>query len=541
MKLKGLKRTFSTSVLFAAGCGIIPWLVAAAAPPSTVRTVLPTEISEPLTNPYMGWGTWVGPRGFGNNEKVYSVEDNTRGFGDDAPLFSWVLVDWDWASLEPQEGHFNWKDFDGVLSYWSGFNKQFVVRFWVTDDAGWNGRPGARVLPEWIWAKGMRYHDYTGNGGVKQRELDYADPSYDKIYLPALKSFLTAFAARYDKPGTPIIFLQVMGYGHWADWATWYSHYRFQSLEAKHALLAKIMSTYLEVFKNMQLFEFAGADWNGNEMASLEEHMFNKALDVAVSHGFGLIWTGFIDGIRGWDGALKEKYWRQNPIIAEGNWNYDDMMDQRTHGTLDENLELMCEWHANFAHFYFVPDTYKRAIKADRAFFERGLRAGGLGYRLVPTSMSWREELPAGDLLVVRQTWVNRGVGRLYVKHPLKLYLTDAQGAEKFSEVATAFDETRWLKGETHDVISVFHLPKELPAGLYDVRIALVDGRSPLPIRSASMPQPYDVGVKFVDGSGNPRIKLAIQGVDSEGRYRIGTIRILAAEGAAACDKAYCP
>ncbi len=311
-----LVRTFTALTLW---CVSISLLVSAAEVRPVMKTVVPTEIEDPLPNPYMGWGIWAGPRGFGNNEKVYTLEQNTNGFGDDAPPFNWVLIDWDWASLEPKEGQFYWNDFDAVINYWAARHKQFVLRFWVTDDAGWSGRPGVPVLPDWIWMKGMRYREYTGNGGVKQRELDYAAPSYEKTYLPVLRKFLTAFAERYDKPDTPFIFLQVMGYGHWAD-------------------------------------------WDGNQMRSLEEHMYTKALDVAASNGFGLIWTGFIDGLRGWDGALMKKYWPQNPIIAEGNWNYDDMADQRTHGTLDENLDLMRHWHSNFAHFYLVVETYRRAM-----------------------------------------------------------------------------------------------------------------------------------------------------------------------------------
>ena len=180
------------------------------------KTVVPTEIGAALPNPYMGWGIWAGRRQFGYNEKSFTIQDDTTGFGDDAPLFNWVLIDWDWASIEPEEGKFNWNEFDTVVNYSAARNKQFMVRFWVTDDAGWNGHPGAPVLPEWMWKKGMKYNEYVGNGSVKQKELVYADPSYQSIYLPALKKFLTAFAEKYDEPGTPVILLQVMGYGHWA-------------------------------------------------------------------------------------------------------------------------------------------------------------------------------------------------------------------------------------------------------------------------------------------------------------------------------------
>jgi hypothetical protein len=478
----------------------------------TEVTVVPTETNAVLVNPYAGWGIWAGPRDW--EFKDFSVADNTTAFPDDAPLFSWLMLDWNWSDLEPREGEINWKDFDTVVQYWVARHKQMVVRLWVTDDAGWNGDPGTNPIPDWLWKKGVHHREYKGNGGAVKWEPDYADPTYQEIYLPALQKLIRSFAERYDKPGTPVVFLQVMGYGHWADWGSF--SYRFPSQQAKHDLLAKIMDMYIHSIKHIQLFEFAGADWDG-QLSNLEERMYGKALDVAVNHDFGLIWTGFIDGLYGWDRDEMEQYWHNLPIIAEDNWDYLEIKDQHIHGTLDENLDVMLDYRANLAHYYVRSTTYQRAMHDDRSNIERGLKSGGLGYRLVPTSLSWRGELPAGNLLVVRQSWVNRNVGRLYVQHPLKLYLTDAQGTEKFSEVDTSFDERTWVKGKDYSLISVFHLKKELSPGLYDVRIALVDTE------------------------GKPRIRLGIEGVDGELRYKVGEIRILPPEKVAGCDKGYCP
>jgi len=480
--------------------------------------VFPTEIQTPLPNPFMGWGIWVAPRQMGFSTRPFSVAYDTTGFSDDAPLFNWALVDWHWADLEPKEGQFNWKNFDTVLDYWSARHKQFVVRFWVTDDPGWNGQPGGPVLPDWIWEKGMRYNQYKGNAGKMVRELDYNDPSFKNVYLPALETLLKAFAKKYDKPGTPVILLQVMGYGHWADWATWYSHFKFPSVAAKHQLLAEIMQTYIRTFKHIQLMEMGDWDWNQSEFAILQDHLYNKALDIAVAHHFGLIWTGFIDGLGHWDRDIMEEYWRQDPIIAEGNWDYNEIVDQKVHGTFDENLDVALEFHANFTHFYFEAQSYNRAMRDQPEVIKRGLEPGGLGYRLVPLSLSWPRSVPAGDLLLLKQNWVNRNVGRLYVRHLLKLYLTDAQGNEKFSEVVTGFDETRWVQGQEYPLISVFHLPKELTPGTYEVRIALVD-----------------------EGTGKPEIRLGIEGEDGQGRYKVGEIQIETYNGPAGCGKAFCP
>ena len=375
--------------------------VLASAGERTEVTAVSAETNAPLVNPYAGWGIWAGPRDW--EFKNFSVADNTTAYPDDAPLFSWLMLDWNWSNLEPREGEINWNDFDTVVQYWAARHKQIVVRLWVTDDAGWNGDPGTHPIPEWLWKKGLHHREYKGNGGVTKWEPDYAAPTYQEIYLPALQKLINSFAERYDKPGTPVIFLQVMGYGHWAAWSTWYSHYLFPSMKAKHDLLAKIMDEYIHTIKHIQLFEFAGPDWDGQKN-NLEERMYGKALDVAVDHGFGLIWTGFIDGLGGWDRDEMERYWHKLPIIAEDNWDYQEIKDQRIHGTLDENLDVMLEYHANLAHYYVRSTTYQRAMHDDRANFERGLKSGGLGYRLVPTSLRWPNEVPAGNLLLLRQT-----------------------------------------------------------------------------------------------------------------------------------------
>jgi hypothetical protein len=478
------------------------------------QTIKPVELSDPIANPYAGWGIWAGPRDW--EFKNYSVADNTTAYPDDAAYFSWVMVDWNWSDIERTEGQYNWNNFDEVYHYWVSRGKQLVVRLWVTDDAGWNGDPGTNPIPDWLWANGLKSREYKGNGGAQKREPDYMDASYSRIYLPSLKRLLASFAQRYDKPGTPVEFLQVMGYGHWADWATWYSHYPFPSKRAKHDLLAQIMQLHMDTIHYIRLFEFAGADWDKNELTGPDDQLYTKALDVALAHGFGLIWTGFIDGVGGWDRDLMTRYWKQNPIIAEDNWDYLEIKDQGTHGTLEENLDLMLEYHANLAHYYIRSTIYARAMREDRANFERGLRSGGLGYRLVPVSLQWKRELPAGDLMMLKQEWVNRNVGWLSVQHPLKIYLTDETGHEKFSEVDRSVNETSWVNGELYKVTSVFHLPKELATGTYDVRVALVDA------------------------SGTPRINLAIAGADASKRYKVGTVRILPARKQAGCDKAFC-
>ncbi len=399
--------------------------------PRTIKTVFPAEHNAPLSNPYMGFGLWAGPRYY--DGRPFTLDYNTTGFGDDAPLFGWVLVDWMWSDLEPQEGKLYWKDLDSILDYWGKRGKQVYLRVWITDDPGWAGKPGNEVIPEWLWAAGARYRSYTGEGKAKKREPDYLDPSYEKIYLPKAKAFLKALAARYDKPDSPVIMWGAMGYGQWGEWHTMWSHYPWPNRDAKHAVLAKIIEMYAEVFKVRPVMISYCFDDDRAQVTSLDDFLYRQALDVALAKGFALARHGFIDGLILTDRSAMQKYWRTAAMFAEGNWSYTDVKNDGTHGTIEENIDVMAEWHSNYAHFYMDADSYKRAMREDRTAFEKGLQSGGLGYRLVPLSASWPEELRAGQLLMLRSKWVNRNTGRLYVRCPLTVFLTDAEGNEKLS------------------------------------------------------------------------------------------------------------
>ena len=184
--------------------------------------VRPKEIQDPLVNPYCAWGIWGGPRFF--DSRQFSPDYNTTGFGDDAPLFSWVLVDWMWADLEPREDEFHWEELDRVMDYWSKRGKQFLVRLWVTSDPGWAGAPGNKSCPDWLWDAGVAFQEYRGEANALQRQPDYCAPSYESIYLPQLTHFLKAYPDRYHKAGGPVIRDQVMGFGDWGEWHVMWSH-----------------------------------------------------------------------------------------------------------------------------------------------------------------------------------------------------------------------------------------------------------------------------------------------------------------------------
>lgn len=467
-------------------------------------TVVPVELNAPIVNPYMGWGAWIGNHGFGGSELDFTVKQNTIDFANSDTLFSWLMLDWDWASLEPQEGVFNWTQFDSVITYWGTKYKQIIFRPWVTDDAGWNGRPGAAVCPQWLWVKGLKSKSYTGPGGNLVKAPDYLDTTFKTIYLPALKKFLFAFATRYDKSGTPIIYIQTQGYGTWADNATWFSTVKFPSVEIKHQLLWSIIKMYRENFKVIKLFQFGGGDWE--QYGTLQERLHSKALDSALMKipNFGLMWTGFPDGLNGMDQQQVNLYWKTNPIIAESNYLYDDMKNQGQ-GNFAVQYSQMQNYHTYFSHFYMTATSWNRAIKEDRTYFENGLKNGGIGYRLVPTRFSWSTETPVKGNFLLEQTWVNRNVARCYIRQFLKVsFCEQVSGTEKFSFIDSNFNATNWIVSNSYQVTSGSVLPGTLSQGIYDLFIGLIDSATAV-----------------------PSIRIPIQGENKNLLYKIGTIKIV--------------
>jgi hypothetical protein len=480
--------------------------------------VRPQEIAGPLGNPWMGWGLWAGPTYFDGTPRT--LEENTTGFGDDAPLFDWVLVDWMWADLEPEEGRFHWEDLDAIMDYWAIRGKQINLRVWVTDDPGWNGAPGAdAACPDWVYDAGLKGHAYTGEGGAAKREPNYLDPSYDTVYLPRLRNLLAALADRYDRPDNPFNFIGNMSYGQWGEWHTMWSKYPWPSRKAKHDRLAGLVNLYADTFHHVDLaisfcvdtFIFGPeaeryARWptfhdkiTHDDPADL---LYRQGVDVALERGYLLGRHGFIDGLGYTDRAIMEREWRKRAFYAEANWGYLDVVNHETHGTVDENIDVMLEWHSNYAHFYMDAASYRRAMAEDHIRFARGLEPGGLGYRLALTQAAYPDRIRPGQLLLLRQRWLNHNVGRCYRRHPLRLYLVNEGGDTVYAETDGSFDPTAWVRGETYELISVFHLPKHMLAGSYDVRIGLVDWED------------------------RPALRLGIAGDDGEKRYRLGTVTV---------------
>ena len=445
----------------------------------------PREIDSVLVNPDQGWGLWAGHRAFLGHS--ITVRDNTEAFGDDAPLFSFVLVDWMWADLEPEQNQFRWADIDAVMNYWARRGKQVYLRVWVTDDTGWNGERGNEAVPEWVWKAGAKFHVYEGSDKSVKREPDYADASYANVYLPRLRHFLEALSNRYDGPVSPVSYWGVMGFGNWGEWHTLMSDYQWPSADAKRSVLTGLVNLYGDLFKKPKIIAFVydnaqRSDPSSQEVSEADDFAYRQGLDVAMQRGFGMARHGFIDGLVHVDTQFMLKYWRDRFVMAEGDWTYSSMLREKTHGSFEENTDVMLEWHANWAHFYTDAAAYRQQLRLDRTVLEKALKPGGFGCRLVIGEAQWPSMLPAGRLLVMRSQWLNRNIGHCTRRYRLSISLRDERGVSQFSWVDDVFDPRSWLKDAAQSLTSIVPVNVKLKPGRYRLSVAVDDPESHRPI-----------------------------------------------------------
>ncbi|MCK4628841.1 MAG: beta-galactosidase, partial [Sedimentisphaerales bacterium] len=388
-------------------------------------TKYPMEIADPLVNPDCGWGIWVGPDVSDGNTS-YNVENLTTGFGDDVPLFSFVCIDWYWKDLEPQEGVFYWDDLDTVVNYWKARGKQINMRLWTTYDFGWGGQGGSRSAPDWLFDEaGCKHFNVEIPKGASSNKTTIRAPDYtDPIYLTKFGNFLKAARDHYEpEPSFYFIGWQAASYGPWGEWHESFGQYHWPSDEVQHETCVKMQNVYEGIFGSKCQMSIHGICKYGKPLdKSYETWKYQVAMEEAAAKGWVL-------GRHSCLYPTKENLWNllkirffdehrpSNALYGESSPAVYGGMARGEGGGLDVNLDGAIKMHYNWVHQYMTAYSYKKYPNI--AYFERGLKAGGLGYRFALTSATYNKQVSAGSIFRLNQTWLNRNVGRAYRVYPL--------------------------------------------------------------------------------------------------------------------------
>jgi hypothetical protein len=122
-----------------------------------------------------------------------------------------------------------------------------------------------------------------------------------------------------------------------------------------------------------------------------------------------------------------------------------------------------------------------------------------MGYRFVLRRFAYPDRVAPQGRLAFQSWWENKGVAPCYRQFPLALRL---RGEKRREVLLTGADIRTWLPGDAVYDDAVF-VPADMPAGTYDLQIGVVDPRTQ-----------------------KPAVKLAIEGIDGEGWYTLGTIEV---------------
>jgi hypothetical protein len=122
-----------------------------------------------------------------------------------------------------------------------------------------------------------------------------------------------------------------------------------------------------------------------------------------------------------------------------------------------------------------------------------------MGYRFVLRKFTYPPRVRPQGKIEFTTWWENKGVAPCYRQFPLALRLKSAARAVVLPADA---DIRTWLPGDVVYDSAVF-APADLPAGEYDLALALLD------------PQTRE-----------PKVKLAIEGRGADGWYTLGKLRV---------------
>lgn len=138
------------------------------------------------------------------------------------------------------------------------------------------------------------------------------------------------------------------------------------------------------------------------------------------------------------------------------------------------------------------------------------------GYRFLMPTATYDTEVKPGGEFRISHTWTNSAVGFSPRRYPVEVRFTDkSTGNVVWRGTDATLDQTKLFKSDVRQINSAFTLPADLPAGSYDVAVAMLGE------------------------DGKPRIELAMPG-GKDKVYPIGTVQVAAgaAQGRTADDPA---
>jgi hypothetical protein len=449
-------------------------------------TVRPTDNGEALVNPGMGWTLHY----YSNIPTNYGSKLAPSDTIDYFPGLSTIYLRIPWCFLEPEEGRFNWPLLDTPAQRW--IDRGLRVAFRFTTSENWN-RSGT---PDWVIEAGAERIFYKfGQGPVPEGESPLWDPVYDDpVFLEKLGNFLEAAGRRYN--GNPNVdFIDVGTFGMWGEGHT---HMASQVAESDLLRIQKLhIDLHLKHFPDTQLC--ISDDFVGHDRPGTDFEITNYALSRGVSLRDDSILVQPTP--RQWYHAeLAGRFWPTLPVILEHE-HYGSSVLRGAWKDGSQLLEAVELYHASYMSIHWWPDEF---YQKNKDLIEKiNLR---LGYRILPTEITWPDTIPIDEWFTVNWTWANRGVAPCLPGGFPALTIKDDQGGIVSVLVDEGFNARDLTVGE----------PDQAPPIKQESRFRIGH------IAPAVQPGEYQLFLSLGERGGTPRIALPLPADDGHRRYFIG-------------------
>lgn len=439
------------------------------------KTVEPVVSQALLTNPGIGFmaapqlmvGTAQVPdsRGLAVDAYRFAPDARTANHPDSQVCFCGVR----WKDLELQGGRWDWTALEQKLDHALRMGCTAVVRvspYALADDED---------IPAWLRAR------YPQEPEFPFWRIDPNQTAYPALWARMIR----AFGQRYD--GDPRISSVDMAIvGAWGEGG---------GTEFLHPqAMQGIIAAYFDAFKQTPL------------QALLHDP---ASLSCIRSHrtpvGFRVDCLGDMGGFHGeqWSHMLDfypqniqnfgmGEAWRRAPVVFEACWHMNDWYLQGW--DIDYIIEESLKWHISSYNSKgtAVPGAWREPV-------ERWVRR--MGYRFELRRFAYTAAAQPGQTLQVRALLANVGVAPCYHPYPPVLRLLDGRG--NCVRLPLDADIRRWLPDQDIWLEQSLELPKDLPAGEYELQFGV------------------DTPLEAIGP-----LRLAIEGRNSEGYYPMGSITI---------------
>lgn len=460
-------------------CVPIALLAFASVAAAQTETVIirPKEINDVIVNPGMGIQTFQRFNGDPLNagmkwsEAGPTVKLESTPEKPEFPGSTIAYCRWFWEVLEPERGKYRWDIFDTALEEARKHGQTLAIRLMPYDQ----GHP----LPEWYQNSGARRANQPTDKDGKIWQPDFADPLYMK-YWGAL---VAEAGKRYD--GNPYLdTVDVSSVGYWGEgWSDYMPVVAVQKALIDIWVQAFKQTPLLMNFdeeKGLAYGTQQGAGWRldcwGDMRSQYWESWHRKWSHMLDFYPLQVVRAGI------------QEVWQRSPVSLEtcgvpGNW-FKQGWD------LDFIMNQALRWHVTSVNVKStaIPPEWKKQFDE----FQKKM-----GYRFILRRLEYPPKVKAGTVMPVSMWWLNAGVAPVYRPYILAIQFWSAAGSDG---TPVDVDVRKWLPGDAVVDRNVY-VPETLKGGAYRVRVALVDPRT-----------------------SQPAIKLAIEGLQTDGWYDLGEI-----------------